>query len=155
MEKQVKKQFKDSQGRWFTTGLFFELADNVDFAIYKLEDSKKNYIDCEDVTGYEFAINYLGGWRHWLTMKNSPTMGEVIGEWEEELEIKLRSRAIKQISELAKTDKGYQSAKFLADRGWSTRQAGKPSKEEVRKEARIQSKLYEEFGNVVELKKST
>lgn len=148
-------KFKDSQNRWFTTGLFKETAvGDKAFVVYTLDEAKKLYLDSEDITGYTFATNHLGGWHHWQALFNSPTLEPILREWEEELEVKLRSKAIMQITEIAKTEKGYQAAKFLADRGWKVRDAGRPSKAEIQKETRVQAKMYEEFGdNVLQLKR--
>jgi hypothetical protein len=57
---------------------------------------------------------------------------EHVRSWREELELKLRARAVKQMMALA--DEGsYQASKWLADRGWDTRAAGRPTK--IEKEA--------------------
>jgi len=147
------KQFKDSNGRWFTKGVFHEYATDPSTAIYHIDEAKQYYMECRDITGYDFAVQYLGGWRHWLTLHNSPILEPILREWEEELEVKLRSEAVKHIVNLSKTDKGYQAAKYLADRGWKVRDAGRPSKEEIQRETSVQSKMYDEFKNVVDFKK--
>lgn len=147
-------KFKDPIGRWFTVGMFHEYATNPETAIYHIEEAKQLYLDCGDITGYRFSTTYLGGWKHWLALHNSPILEPILKEWEEELEVKLRSEAVQNIVTLSKLDKGYQAAKYLADRGWKVREsAGRPSKEEIQKETRVQSKMYDEFKNVIELKK--
>lgn len=148
------KQFKDPIGRWFTTGMFKETSDNPKYVIYTLEEAKQLYLECGDITGYTFATQHLGGWRHWLALHNSPKLEPLLKEWEEELEVRLRSSAVKQIIDLSRGEKGYQAAKYLADRGWKVRDAGRPSKAEIQKETKTQSKMYEEFqDNIVSLKK--
>jgi hypothetical protein len=147
-------KFKDSVGRFFTKGLFKETAiGEKKFVLYTLEEAKQLYLSCDDITGYEFASNHLGGWKHWIALHNSPTLEPILREWEEELEVKLRSQAIKNIMTLSVTDKGYQASKFLADRGWKVKETGRPTKEAIQKETRVQSRMYEEFSNVVDLKK--
>jgi hypothetical protein len=145
-------KFKDSSNRWLKKGLFHEYATEPTGAIYHIEDAKQLYMACRDITGYEFATRHLGGWQHWKAMKASPFMEPILKEWEEELEVSLRSEAIKQIVKTSETDKGYQAAKYLADRGWAIRSAGKPSKQEVQREARVESKMYSEFDKVVKIK---
>lgn len=147
-------KFKDSIGRWFTKGVFKEYATDPITAIYSIDEAKQYYMECKDITGYLFAVTYLGGWQHWLALHTSPILEPILKEWEEELEVKLRSEAVQNIVALSKSDKGYQAAKYLADRGWKVREtAGRPSKEEIQRETRVQSKMYDEFKNVVELKK--
>lgn len=147
-------QFKDNQHRWLTTGLFKETAASERWVVYTLEEAKALYLATEDPTGYEFATKHLGGWQHWLTLKDSPKLIGIIAEWEEELEVCLRSKNLKQIAILAKGDRGYQAAKLLMEGGWKPKELGRPTKERIRRESRIQSKMYEEFGdNILELRK--
>jgi hypothetical protein len=135
--------FKDVCNRWMTSGLFYELYTNtLDFAIFTLDDDdkevkgkklksiKKLYMSCTDPTEYEFANKHLGGWAHWKELQECKLLIPYIDAWRDEMEIKLRAEAIKTIAVIAKTDKGYQAAKFLADCGWKLRAAGAPSKEE-------------------------
>jgi hypothetical protein len=136
-------QFKDSVNRWLTSGLFYEIGEHASpFALYTLREEdrevkgkilpsiRKAYMSCSDPTEYEFATKYLGGWAHWKEIQECAPMKKHIAEWREEFEIKMRAKAIAQIAELAKGEKGYQAAKFLADCGWKLRPAGAPSKEE-------------------------
>ena len=145
--------FKDSKGHWFTVGLFKELSTNPDTVLYTLDEAREYYLECNDITGYQFSIKYLGGWKHWQQLFNSPKLEPIIREWEEELEVRLRSEAVQHIVDLAKSEKGYQAAKYLADKGWKVRDAGRPSKEEIQRETRVQSKMYSEFDNVLEIRK--
>ena len=146
-------KFKDTKGHWFTVGIFKELSSNPNTVLYTLEEARQFYLECNDITGYTFSTTFLGGWKHWLALHNSPKVEPLIREWEEELEVKLRSKAVQNIIDLAKGDKGYQASKYLADRGWKIRDAGRPSKEEVKRETRVQAKMYSEFDNVVGLSK--
>jgi hypothetical protein len=150
-----KNKFKDPQGRWLTIGLFKETAImQKSYIMFTLDEAKKQYLDCRDITGYEYSTKYLGGWQHWLQLKSSPILSPILDQWEDELEIMLRSEAIKKIQELSLSDKGYQAAKYLADKGWAIREAGRPSKEEIARNIKKDEKLYEEFGkNVINLKK--
>jgi len=149
------KQFKDSQGRWLTTGIFKETAmGETKFLLYTLEEAKKNYLDCDDVTGYEYATKYLGGWKHWLALHRSPALAPHLEDWTEELEVKIRAEAIKRIASLSTGAQGYQASRYLADKGWKVKKAGRTTKDAIKKEARVQSKMYEEFkDNVVAIKK--
>jgi hypothetical protein len=146
--------FKDMQGRWITSGLFKETAKGeAQWVLWTLDEAKMLYIACDDPTGYDFATEHLGGWHHWLLLKDSPVLEGIIQQWEEELEAKIRAKAIKRIAKHANTDKGYQAAKYLAEAGWKPKELGRPTKERIESEARIKNKMYSEFGDVVEFKK--
>lgn len=136
-------KFKDASNRWLTSGLFYGLRDyDLKFAVFTLDEEdrvvdgkslksiKKLYLSCTDPTEYEFATKHLGGWAHWKALQDVNLLAPYIAAWRDELEIKLRAEAIKQIAGIARTEKGYQAAKFIADCGWKLRPAGAPSKEE-------------------------
>ena len=146
--------FRDSGGRWYTVGIFKELSSNKDTVLFTIDEARKLYLECDDITGYTFATKYLGGWKHWLTLHTSPKVKPLIAEWEEELEVRIRSQNLNRINTLAESDKGYQAAKFLVDGGWKKKTAGRTTKEAIKKEARVQSKMYDEFKpNIVDMKK--
>lgn len=150
----VITKFKDTIGRWYTVALFKEFAPDKKHVLFTTEEAKQLYLECNDITGYEFATKHLGGWQHWVALHNSPKVLPLIEQWEEELEVRIRSESIKNIALLSKGEKGYQAAKFLADKGWKVKGVGRTTKEAIDKEAKIQSKLYDEFkGNVIELKR--
>jgi hypothetical protein len=136
-------KFKDSSNRWLTTGLFYGLRDyDLKFAKFCLDEEdrvvdgksllsiKKLYMSCTDPTEYEFATKHLGGWAHWKALQETNLLIPYIAAWRDELEVKLRAESIKQIASLAKTEKGYQAARYIADCGWKIRAAGAPSKAE-------------------------
>ncbi len=136
-------KFKDQYNRWLITALFWGVRDNnLDYVLYNIGDEdkvvdgrelksiKRLYLSCTDPTEYEFANKYLGGWEHWKRIQDSELMKPYIESWREEFEVKTRAEALKQIMVHAKTDKGYQASRFLADCGWKQRPAGAPSKEE-------------------------
>lgn len=131
--------------RWLIAGLFYDIPlreKDLTFAVFTVKDEdievkgkklisiRKAFLSCTDPTEYEFAMKYTGGWEHWKVLQDSPTLKDLIASLREEFEVKMRAEAIKQIITFAKTDKGYQAAKFLADCGWKVRAAGAPSKEE-------------------------
>lgn len=158
-----RAQFLSPDGKPLTQSLFLELGYNAE-AVYTLKDIdfeykgrtlpsiKRLYLELADPTEYEFATTYFLGWKHWSRISENKAVKAYIDEWREELEIKLRSRAIKLT--LANAESGnYQAAKWLADRGWQTRGAGRPSKQEVEREAKIKSRIDDEYSaDVVRLK---
>lgn len=154
-----REKFLDTGGRYLTQSLFLE-NNYTDFAIYTLKDYdhtyegkvypslKKLYMELEDVTEYDFADTYLAGWNHWQRICANKLMSEHVAEWRAELELKLRARAAKKMMELA--DQGqYQAVKWLADRGWDTRAAGRPSKLEKESHVSSATKMAKEYDNDV------
>lgn len=145
--------------RWLTVGLFYELnGRGTDFVKFTLDDSdkkdgdkvlksiKKLYMSCSDPLEYEFATKYLGGWEHWRALQECNSLKPYIAAWRDEFEVKLRAEAVKMIAILAKSEKGHQSAKYLADCGWKIRAAGAPSKEEregIKNQMKEANKLLE------------
>lgn len=152
----TKEQMLDSTGKPMTQSLFLEIGYN-EHAVYTLKDDdyeyngklfpslKKLYLAKEDPTEYEFAVEYLLGWRHWKRLCENKLIRKYIDEWREELELKLRSRGVKESIKAAEAG-GFQAAKWLADRGWEQRGAGRPSKAEVEREKKFQSRVTDEYG---------
>lgn len=134
-------KFKDCVNRWVTVGLFAETAGpNKEFILWTLDEAKDLYLKTRDITGYTFAKQHLGGLSHWKALKASPTLSPILEEWEEEMEIMKRAEALLRIEAEARGGH-YQANKFLADRGWDLRIAGRPSKAEVEKELNKQAKI--------------
>lgn len=151
-----KSKLVDTSGRPLTQSLFLELGYS-EYAVYSLKDAdhelngkkyisiKRLYLDMEDTTEYEFAKTYLLGWKHWQRLCENKQIAIHINEWREELELKLRARAVKQMMDLANGG-SYQASKWLVDRGWDSRGAGRPSKEEKEKHKAISERVNEEYG---------
>jgi hypothetical protein len=156
-----KAKMIGDNGGYLTQSLFLELGYDPN-AIYTLgeEDKtykgkllpsiKKLYLQAEDLGEYDFATTYFCSWKHWQRLLGNKVILKHIEEWREELEIKIRSAAIKEISEMPDS---FQAAKWLADRGWDKRAAGRPSKDEQAKEKRIAQSISDEFkGDIIRLK---
>lgn len=151
----TRKELVDTNGRPLTQSLFLETGYSH-YAVYTLKDDhyeyngrlypsiKKLYIEEEDPTEYEFANKYLLGIRHWYRIAENKLMTDQVNEWRFELELRLRSKGVKQL--ISAASKGSQSAaKYLSDRGWSDRAAGRPSKEELEKEKKIRLNISDEY----------
>jgi hypothetical protein len=162
MELPSKDQMYDSTNRPITQSMFLEIG-YTDAAIYTLKEDdyeyngkiypslKKLYLLTEDPTEYEFAKTYLLGWRHWLRLCENKVIRKHIDEWREELEVKLRSKAVMQAIKNANKG-GFQAAKWLADKGWDGKRAGRPSKADIEKEKKIAANIHQEYaGDVVRL----
>jgi hypothetical protein len=154
-----REQFLNSEGRPLTQSLFLEVG-YTDEAIYTLKEVdheyngkvypslKRLYLEAADPTEYVFATEHLMGWKHWQRICENKLLRKHIEEWREELEVKLRSEAVRQA--IAHAASGtFQAAKWVADRGWATRGAGRPSKADVDRDKRIQEKIDDEYSSDV------
>lgn len=147
--------FLDSEGRPKTQSLFYEIRYDKE-ALYSLKDyhftvdgktypsAKLLYLEVGDPTEYEFAAKYFLNWAHWQRIVANKRIASEVEGWREELEMKLRSEAVKQTMALAKSG-SYQAAKFMVDKGWGKRQAGRPSKEEVERNVKFESNMHNEY----------
>lgn len=152
-----KSKLRDSRGRPLTQSLFLEVGYNTEFAVYTLKDDdheyegniypslKKLYLAHEDPTEYDFACTYLLGWQHWQRIVRNRVFSKTIEEWREELELKVRSQAVREILIQSASDKGFQAAKWIADKGWDKRTAGRPSNADIERETKVQAKINEEY----------
>lgn len=155
--------FKDPvTGNWYTQGLFYELCyTNPSNAVYTLKDHdievtidgevrtlpsiKRLYVECGDVTEYNFATKHLGGWQHWKRLnEKTKILHPYIEEWREELEVKLRSEGTLQMLDHARSGSSFQATKWLAEKGWEEKKRGAPSKEDKQRELKIQTKISDE-----------
>mgnify|MGYP001461498883 FL=1 len=162
-----KNKLKDSGGRPLTQGLFLEVGYNYDTAVYSLKDEdhetdegkvypslKRLYLELEDPTEYAFATQYLAGWGQWKRILNNKNLRKHVDEWREELELKLRSQAVQDIIQMSADEKGFQAARWLADRGWEKKGAGRPKKDTSEHDSKMQKRLEDEFSaDIVRLSK--
>jgi len=149
---------KSITGSWLTKALFWEERhpDYTPEFTTKSEDMvkdgvtyismKKLYLDYEDPTEYSFAIDVLGSWDHWQFLCASYTIGKHIQKWRDELEIKIKSKAIKAMIKSATQEgsKGTTAAKYIAEKGWE-KKAGRPSKAEVERQKKIHAGITSEI----------
>lgn len=155
-----KDKLRDTLGRPLTQSLFLEVGYS-DYAVYSIDQDedyeykgktypslKRLYLECGDPTEYEFANKHLLGWKHWQRLKANKVLAKRFKEWEEELEVRLRSEGIKNAIEHAKTGT-FQAAKWLADKGWDVKGAGRPTKGQTEREARIEERLVDEYADDV------
>lgn len=155
-----KSGMKDYKGAFITQSLFLEIGYDTDFAVYTFKEKdheykgkvypsiKRLYLEHEDPPEYDFATTYFYSWNHWQRLCGNKIILKEISEWREELELKLRSQAIKDIIDNS-AEGSYQASKWLADRGWDKQAVGRPSKVDKVKEAKMQDRLTSEFGGEV------
>lgn len=146
----------DDRGRYKTLSLFLEIAYDSD-AIFTLKDYdheyngktyislKRLFLEMSDPTEYQFATTHLAGWEHWQKICNNKRLNVEVEKWRVELELKLRAEGVQRILKSARSKGNWLAAKFLAEKGWETRAAGRPSKEDIEREIKIASTIQSEF----------
>lgn len=162
-----KARLRDVRGRPLTQSLFLEFGYNTDYAVFTLKEEdyeyngktyislKALYLEHEDPTEYDFATTYLLNWNQWKRLTRNKLFMPYHVEWQEELELKLRSQAVADIKELSSGEKGFQAAKWLANRGWDTRKAGRPTKDEAEHERNMQAAIDAEYAEDADRLNST
>ena len=150
-------EYTDSMGRFRTKSLFVEthsLTTYKEVPMYTLK-GKKGYTDIHDLymesndpTEYQFAIQAFGSWKHFKHLASLKWFQAYLDDWREELEVKLRSGAIVTLMESAVNDgsRGTTAAKWIADKGWDKKR-GRPSKEEVARELKVSSRISDDISD--------
>ncbi len=151
---------KDKMGRYLTQSLFRETAYGIKNAtpIWTLKEVDPQgllpslrdiYIQCADPTEYAFAQLCFGSWRHFQHLTTLEWFSDYLQEYRDELEVALRSDALKLLIKQAEDPKGTTAAKFLANADWKGRSSkrGRPSKEEVQGERKRLAQIDDEIGN--------
>lgn len=162
--------FKDQRNRWRTQSLFLDRYTNYrlevpvdpvytlrrkDYTKYQtikdgtprvIPSFPRLYLELEDPTEYEVAIQLFGGWDHWQLLLKCSWFMEVLEPLREELEVRLRSKAVRAVVKEAESGSKSALSAARAILGGEHRKdkkhgRGRPSKEEVAKEARIQAEV--------------
>ena len=154
-----KKKMVGAKGTHITQSLFLEVGYDTRYAIFTMGESdheykgktylslKRLYLEMEDVAEYEFATTYFLSWSHWQRITKNKSLVNLVEDMREELELKLRARAIKEI---ISNDNSFQATKWIADKGWGKRATGRPKKAETEREANMISRLKTEFEDDIE-----
>lgn len=154
----TRDQLIDSMGRYLTQSLFLEIGYSSS-AIYTLKDAdheyegkifpsmKRLYLEIADPTEYQFANMYLAGYPQWQRIVENKALKPFIEQWRFELEVKLRSEGVMAIRKhsMSKNPTAWQASKWLADKGWSDKGAGRPSKEDIEREKKVMTAVHNEF----------
>lgn len=154
--------------RYRTHSLFWELRTDNNEPLYTIKDDdierdgvkylslKKIYMSYDHIPGfeYQFALDTLGSWKHWEKLCNdsSEQIKSLIQEWRDELDIRITAINLKAIIAQAVDNdpKGLQAAKWLVEKGYATRKAGRPSKEDVQRELKVDAKAAKEHKDDLE-----
>lgn len=109
-----------------------------------LEDWHKLFIELCDPTEYTAALALVGSWPEWQRFKKEWGVfrDEILVGWLAEVEVKIRSNAIRKVIDSATTD--TKAAQWLAESKHVPKRAGKPSKAEVERQAKIEAGVRNE-----------
>lgn len=144
----MKPPYRASTGNWYTSALFKETClapshemRSIDpvFSLYTdspgLINCQKTFVALRDPTGYKWAMEYLGDWRHWERLLPLPWFAEAVETWRHNLRLLLQAEAIARIQMIAEGDSAQSLAanKYIAEEGWKDKGAGRgrPSKLEL------------------------
>lgn len=148
-----KSKFKNLSGAHLLKPIFFELDEGdrpwAQFTLKNYHHTvdgrqylslRRLYVELEDPTEYLFAETYLDGWEHWKKLSGASFFQSYLKDWREELEIRLRAKALLRIKKKAEegTKDSLQADKTLLMGGWKTEEeksAGRPSKKKIQEEA--------------------
>lgn len=146
----MKREFYNATGRALTKALFLE-TNTTDLAqvMYTLKDHPNEgfpslyeaYMETEDPTEFQFAQKYLAGWAHWQMLVESTFFKEYVQRWRWELDLQIKAKALRRLTEEAKGGKNVFSAnKFLIESGWLPKRdannpVGRPTMERIKEEA--------------------
>lgn len=123
--------------------------EKVEYRVYP--SLYKLYMQENDPLEHEFATKYFESWFHWCEVANSTWMKPLLAQWRSELELRIRSDAVRMIQAEAISDSKYAYAAniYLAKKSWKepepvqrsttpdeTKVArGRPSKAQITEEA--------------------
>lgn len=87
-----------------------------------------------DPTEYEFAQTVFGSWPIWETISKSPLLRKDVAEWRREVEIKIKSLAIKSIAEEMNSGgrSSFGAAKLLLEKGWLDKDTASDAKKKLK-----------------------
>ena len=152
-----RSKLLDTMGRPLTQSLFLELTYDEEKAVYSLKEIdwelngktypsiKRLYLQHDDPGEYDFATTYFLSWSHWNRLCENKAIRKHIDEWRTELEVKLSSQSIRDIISMSAEERGFQAAKYVAERQWNKNAVGRPKKDTRERDAKVEERLNEEF----------
>jgi hypothetical protein len=112
----IKDMVLDKFGRRIVLSLFKEFVRTDFTPLWSLNDDwKPIYLETADPTEYETAMRLIGDWEHWLAIRNHPKIKPIIDKWAKEVEVRIRSKAIRQMAKHANAVNGASAAKWMAE----------------------------------------
>lgn len=151
--------FRNKSGMLVFRALFIEYKNRTDedFTLYTLKREDKTingttypslyrlYMETEDPTEWTFALAYFESWDHWEKLCEAEWFKPYILKWRNELEIKIRSRALNNIINESKSNskESFQANKYILDKyavGEKNERKGRPTKQQIREAADKEAK---------------
>jgi hypothetical protein len=138
----IRERVVDGFGRKVILSLFTEFQRTEFEPIWSLhKDWKPIYMACNDPTEYETAMRLIGDWDHYQAVRNYPKIKIVMDKWAREMEIKIRSEAVRNMFHHSKQPNGAAAAKWVAEGSFMQRVL--KNKEARQAEADIQEGISE------------
>jgi len=153
---QHKDHLKDTTGRYRTQSLFWEYRHTTDMPpLWTLKESgcalpslKDLYLSHLDPTEYSFAMDAFGSWAQWLRISENKVILKEVQQWRDELEVKVRSEGLRAVISEAQGGKAqFNAAKFLAKADWKGTSKGRPSKDEIARNLKVETRLADSVDN--------
>jgi len=144
----IRNKVVDTYGRRVVLSLFSEFSRTDYTPLWSLyKDWKPIYMEAEDPTEYEAAMRLIGDYEHWLLIRSHPKIAPIIDKWAIELEIKMRSDAVRKMVRHSASNQGTAAAKWIAEGGFTMRdKRSKKGKEEEREITEVLSeRLHEDM----------
>jgi hypothetical protein len=156
------KSYIDEQGRFRIGSLFYELRKGDWIPVWTVKEQpflapdgkiypslKASYMSYDHVPNHEynFAMEQLGSWKHWLVLCASGALKDMIQEWRDELTIKLKSEAIRKLMTMQDNEGtiGLNANKYIADEAYLPKKAGRMSKAEKERANKIDARITQEL----------
>lgn len=139
--------FKNDGGKVKTKTLFYEIGYELDSALFTIKEEDivvegkhlvslyKLYMALvpQDPTEYTFAKSVFNSWEIWTKVANSVAFRGYVKEWRKEIEVRIKSDAIKAIAEEMKSGgrSSFSAAKLLLEKGWIDKEPSSAAKKKL------------------------
>lgn len=126
----------------FTIKDYAHTVKNKDLGLITYPSLREVYLSYDHVpyNEYEFAIDVFNSWEHWKYLCNVSSLTKpLVASWREELTVRLKANAVKQILKVARSDTpaSLSAARYISDEGYTIKKVGRITKEEKERELKI------------------
>lgn len=158
-KRKLSPPYKTPINTWYTRALFDDIQrmvrqdERVDvepvFTLMHdrpgLINCRKTFVEIGDPTGYQWSMQYLKDYDHWLhLMKNSFWFREAVEDWLVELKAKLKAEGIQAIRKQARDSDNpslaQAAAKYLANEEWDKKEKGRPTNAQIQAAVKQQTR---------------
>ena len=135
----IRERVIDKYNRHIVLALFEEFQRTEYKPIWSLHrDWYPIFMQTADPTEYETAMRLIGNWEHYTIIRNHPKIKVHMDKWAKEVEVKLRSEAVRAMFKHSTAPNGAAAAKWVAEGSFMNRmmskKADKQMEEQVREE---------------------